>query len=91
MSHTTSAPAPVALEARPEAHRFHMSRIARLHRTFLELAEEHRLVLSLHFLERLTLEQIAVVLDDTEESVREVYVEAVALLTGHTEPRRDVA
>ena len=51
--------------------------VARLTTAFAELDEEHRIVLCLHYLERLSLEQIAEVLDDTVESVKEVYAEAV--------------
>ena len=54
--------------------------VARLTTAFAELDEEHRIVLCLHYMERLSLEQIAVVLDDTVESVREVYTEAVSRL-----------
>ena len=63
--------------------------VARLTTAFAELDEEHRIVLCLHYLERLSLEQIAVVLDDTVESVREVYSEAVRRLgTKGTRKRR---
>jgi DNA-directed RNA polymerase specialized sigma24 family protein len=54
--------------------------VVRLTTAFAELDEEHRIVLCLHYLERLSLAQIAVVLDDTEESVRKVYDEAVVRL-----------
>lgn len=54
--------------------------VVRVTTAFAELEEEHRIVLCLHYLERLSLEQIAQVLDDTEESVRAVYAEAVARL-----------
>ena len=54
--------------------------VARVSTAFAELDEEHRIVLCLHYLERLSLEQIAEVLDDTVESVREVYAGAVARL-----------
>ena len=54
--------------------------VVRLTTAFAELEEEHRIVLCLHYLERLSLEQIACVLDDTEERVREVYLEAVTRL-----------
>lgn len=54
--------------------------VVRLTTAFAELEEEHRIVLCLHYMERLSLEQIAVVLDDTVESVREVYNEAVMRL-----------
>ena len=54
--------------------------VARLTTAFAELDEEHRIVLCLHYMERLSMEQIAVVLDDTVESVREVYSEAVTRL-----------
>lgn len=54
--------------------------VVRLTTAFAELDEEHRIVLCLHYLERLSLEQIAEVLDDTLESVKEVYGEAVVRL-----------
>jgi DNA-directed RNA polymerase specialized sigma24 family protein len=62
--------------------------VARVTTAFAELEEEHRIVLSLHYLERLSLEQIAVVLDDTEESVRVVYDEAVARLANKKNGRK---
>jgi DNA-directed RNA polymerase specialized sigma24 family protein len=55
---------------------------------FAELEEEHRIVLCLHYLERLSLEQIAVVLDDTEEKVRAVYMEAVGRLASRKSGRK---
>ena len=54
--------------------------VVRLTTAFAELEEEHRIVLCLHYLERLSLEQIAEVLDDTVGSVKEVYAEAVQRL-----------
>ena len=54
--------------------------VVRLTTAFAELEEEHRVVLCLHYLERLSLEQIAEVLDDTVESVKLVYDEAVQRL-----------
>jgi DNA-directed RNA polymerase specialized sigma24 family protein len=62
--------------------------VARLTTAFAELDEEHRIVLCLHYLERLSLEQIAVVLDDTVENVREVYTEAVGRLGTKARKRR---
>jgi DNA-directed RNA polymerase specialized sigma24 family protein len=61
--------------------------VVRITTAFAELEEEHRIVLCLHYLEKLSLEQIAQVLDDTEESVRAVYTEAVARL-GKRAPKR---
>lgn len=58
---------------------------------FHELDEEHRIVLSLHFFERLTLEQISVVLDAPMADVRQVYAEAVHLLTTREEWQRQAA
>ncbi len=58
---------------------------------FQELDEEHRIILSLHFFERLTLEQIAVLLDDSLASVRRVYAEAVHRLTTRAERQRQAA
>ncbi len=55
--------------------------VVRLTTAFAELDEEHRIVLCLHYLERLSLEQIAEVLDDTVESVKLVYDEAVQRLS----------
>lgn len=57
----------------------------------MELDEVHRIVLSLHFLERLSLAQVAQVLDDREESVREVFVEAVERLRTRGDRQRDAA
>jgi DNA-directed RNA polymerase specialized sigma24 family protein len=54
--------------------------VVRLTTAFAELDEEHRIVLCLHYLERLSLEQIAEVLEDTVESVKVVYDEAVQRL-----------
>ena len=54
--------------------------VVRLTTAFAELDEEHRIVLCLHYLERLSLEQVAEVLDDTVESVKSVYAEAVQRL-----------
>ena len=62
--------------------------VVRLTTAFAELEEEHRIVLCLHYLERLTLEQIAEVLDDTVESVKEVYGEAVQRLGAKGSRRR---
>ena len=54
--------------------------VVRITTAFAELEEEHRIVLCLHYLEKLSMAQIAEVLDDTEESVRTVYADAVARL-----------
>jgi DNA-directed RNA polymerase specialized sigma24 family protein len=62
--------------------------VVRLTTAFAELDEEHRIVLCLHYLERLSLEQIAVVLDDTVESVKEVYDEAVVRLASKGSRKR---
>ena len=63
--------------------------VVRVTTAFAELDEEHRIVLCLHYLEGLTLAQIAEVLDDTEQSVRVVYMEGVArLATRGTRKRR---
>ena len=58
---------------------------------FQERDEEHRIVLSLHFFERLALEQISVVLDAPMADVRLVYAEAVHRLTTRPEPQRQAA
>lgn len=63
----------------------------RLGSAIMELDEVHRIVLSLHFLERLSLAQVAQVLDDNEESVREVFVEAVERLRTRGDRQRDAA
>ena len=67
--------------------------VVRVTTAFAELEEEHRVVLCLHYLERLSLQQIAQVLDDTEQSVRAVYAEAVARLAskGARKRRRNKA
>ena len=65
--------------------------VARLSSKLLELDEEHRIVLCLHFFERLSLQEIAALLDDTEASVREVFVEAIARISDQIERRRDAA
>ena len=62
--------------------------VVRLTTAFAELEEEHRIVLCLHYLERLSLEQIALVLDDTVESVKAVYDEAVQRLGARNRKRR---
>jgi DNA-directed RNA polymerase specialized sigma24 family protein len=54
---------------------------------FAELDEAHRVVLFLHYLECLSLYQIARVLDDTEEHVRSVYLEAISRLGGRPQQR----
>lgn len=81
----------LTVEAGVDSFPFPSAQVARLSSAFRELDEEHRIVLSLHFFERLSLEEVAVVLDDAEESVREVYAEAVALLGGQLGRRRDAA
>jgi DNA-directed RNA polymerase specialized sigma24 family protein len=63
----------------------------RLGSALMELDEVHRIVLSLHFLERLSLAEVALVLDDREENVREVFVEAVERLRIRGERQRDAA
>lgn len=65
--------------------------VARLGTAFSELDEAHRIVLCLHYLERLTLYQIARVLDDSEETVKRVYVEAIERLGARPNPRRAAA
>ena len=62
--------------------------VVRLTTAFAELEEEHRVVLCLHYLERLSLEQIAEVLDDRVESVQEVYGEAVQRLRSRGSRKR---
>ena len=62
--------------------------VVRLTTAFAELDEEHRIVLCLHYLERLSLEQIAEVLEDTVESVKVVYDEAVQRLAKGSRKRR---
>jgi DNA-directed RNA polymerase specialized sigma24 family protein len=54
---------------------------------FAELDEAHRVVLFLHYVECLSLYQIARVLNDTEEHVRAVYLGAIERLGGCTEQR----
>ena len=54
--------------------------VARVSTAFAELDEAHRIVLCLHYLERLSLYQIARVLDDSEEMVKQVYLEAIERL-----------
>ena len=73
-----AAPATTSKKASPAART--IDPVVRLTTAFAELEEEHRIVLCLHYLERLSLEQIAEVLDDTVESVKEVYDEAVQRL-----------
>ncbi len=91
MQQTTFATETLSLEAGADSLPFPSAQVARLSSAFLELDEEHRIVLSLHFFERLSLEEVAQVLDDSEESVREVYVEAVARLVGRVGRERDAA
>jgi DNA-directed RNA polymerase specialized sigma24 family protein len=70
--------APAARKSRPAPRT--IDPVVRVTTAFAELDEEHRIVLCLHYLERLSLEQIAEVLDDTVESVKAVYGEAVSRL-----------
>lgn len=65
--------------------------VGRVSTAFAELDEAHRIVLSLHYLERLTLYQIARVLDDSEETVKQVYLEAIERLGSRPSRRRDAA
>lgn len=65
--------------------------MARLTTAFAELDETHRIVLCLHYLEELTLYQIARVLDDSEETVKRVYQEAIERLGSRPVPVRDAA
>ena len=65
--------------------------VARLTTAFQELDETHRIVLCLHYLERLSLYQIARVLDDSEEAVKQVYLEAIEQLGSRPERVREAA
>ena len=78
---------PAATKKAPLAPRT-IDPVVRLTTAFAELDEEHRIVLCLHYLERLSLEQIAEVLDDTLESVKEVYDEAVQRLSSKGSRKR---
>lgn len=90
MQQTTLTAETFALEADADSIPFPSVQVARLRSAFQELEEEHRIVLSLHFFERLSLEEVALVLDDSEENVRAVFREAVARMRG-TAKRRDAA
>ena len=65
--------------------------VTRLTTAFGELDEAHRIVLCLHYLEQLSLYQIARVLDDSEETVKRVYVEAIERLGTRPVRVRDAA
>lgn len=65
--------------------------VTHLTTAFSELDEAHRIVLCLHYLERLSLYQIARVLDDSEETVKRVYLEAIQRLGSRPTRRRDAA
>lgn len=80
-------PAETEVDALPFAN----AQVAHLSSAFLELDEEHRIVLCLHFFERLSLAEVALVLDADEESVRAVYEEGVSRLGGRLGPRRNAA
>lgn len=60
--------------------------VTRIASAFYELDEAHRVVLCLHYLEQLTMEEIALVLDDESERVAAVYREGLELLS--RDPRR---
>ena len=91
MQQTTVALDGLPIETSIESLAADAVQVARLTGKLLELGEEHRLVLCLHFFERLSLKEIGMLLDDTEESVREVFVEAVCLITGRSYQKRVAA
>jgi len=90
MQQTRLAADTLPMEADAGAPPSRDAKIARLSSALREMGEEHRIVLCLHFLEELSLAEIAIVLDDSEESVRDVYLEAVTLLCEEGR-RRDAA
>lgn len=67
------------------------AKVIQLGSKLLDLHEEHRIVLCLHFFERLSLKEIGTLLDDSEDGVREVFVEAICLLSGRNYQKRNAA
>ena len=91
MQQTTVAADNLTMDTDVESVAAEAAQVARLTGKLMDLHEEHRIVLCLHFFERLSLKDIGMLLDDSEDKVREVFVEAVCLITGRSYQKRNAA